>query len=112
MSMFKRTAFAAIALSFLAVPMAQAGPGPSYGGYGNHYYQPKKPAPPPYGKRHHRWKKGDRVQHWHRRAPVRSYHQHRGLWQPQRGQHWVKVDNDYLLISLATGIIAGIVAGR
>jgi len=110
--MFKRTALAVVAFSILAVPMAhaQAGPSSYQGGY--HHYQPKKPAPPSYVKKHHRWKKGDRVQNWQRRAPVRSYHQHRGLWKPQRGQHWVKVDNDYLLISLASGIIAGIVAGR
>ncbi|WP_439710982.1 RcnB family protein [Brucella anthropi] len=34
------------------------------------------------------------------------------LRKPPRGYHWVKVNNDYMLISIATGIISSIVAGR
>lgn len=121
--MFKRTILAAIAFSFIAAPMAQAQsrhdprhPPPK------HHYQPapkphfhapakKKPhAQAPAPKRHH-WTRGQRVSDWKRRPPVRDYHRH-GLKRPFKGQQWVKVDNDYLLISVATGLILGIAASR
>ncbi len=35
-----------------------------------------------------------------------------GLHAPRRGQHWVQVGNDYLLVSIATGVIASILAGH
>lgn len=127
--MFKQTVLAAVALTMLAVPMAEAqqrhnAPQQSYDrGYdrnnnrGPAYQQPKKPnyhAP----KRNHyqqpnqnRWSKGHKVQDWRKRPPVRDYHRY-GLQRPGRGQEWVKVDNNYLLISLATGIIASVAAGR
>ena len=35
-----------------------------------------------------------------------------GLHAPQRGQHWVQVGNEYLLVSIATGVIASILAGH
>ena len=60
-----------------------------------------------------------RDRNWHRRGghvPA-SYRgrfvsdwSHRGLRRPPHGQRWVHVDNDYVLISTATGIIASIVA--
>ena len=62
-------------------------------------------------------KGGDRS--WHRRGGhvpasyrgrVVSDWSHRGLRRPPHGQRWVRVDNDYVLISAATGIIASIVA--
>ena len=59
----------------------------------------------------HRWGKGQRVSDWRNRKAVRDYNRY-GLRKPGRGQQWVKVDNDYLLISLSSGIIAGILAGR
>ncbi|TWH35430.1 MULTISPECIES: RcnB family protein [unclassified Aminobacter] len=120
--MFKRTILAAIAFSFIAAPMAQAQtrhdprhPAPQ------HHHQPapkphfqapgKKPqAHAPAPKRHH-WKRGERVAEWKRRPAVRDYHRH-GLKRPSKGQQWVKVDNDYLLISVATGLILGIAASR
>ena len=35
-----------------------------------------------------------------------------GLRAPQRGQHWVQVGNDYLLVSIATGVIASVFNGH
>lgn len=122
--MFKRTILAAVAISMLAVPMAQAQSrydGPAR--HGQHHYQPSKPGKPNYhapDRRHqaqrlapHRshWKQGQRVSNWKKRQHVRDYGRH-GLKRPARGQQWVKVDNDYLLISLATGVILGLAAGR
>ena len=137
--MFKHTILAAVAISMLAVPMAQA-QSRYEGPRGNHHYsQPQKndrnvphkrdtwqpapqgrhahkPQPPrpqaqrPAPTRHH-WAKGHRVPDWQRRQQVRDYHRH-GLRKPGNGQQWVRVDNDYLLISLATGIILGMAAAR
>ena len=66
----------------------------------------QRPAP----SRHH-WATGKRVPEWQRRQHVRDYHRH-GLRRPGTGQQWVRIDNDYLLISLATGVILGMAAGR
>ena len=129
--MFKRTILTAVAISMLAVPMAQA-QSRHDGPRGNHHYsQPHKPnAYKPAPQRHqarkqgpknhharrpapqrHHWARGQRVPEWQRRQQVRDYHRH-GLRQPARGQQWVKVDNSYLLISLATGVILGMAAAR
>lgn len=58
-----------------------------------------------------RWRKGERMNDWQRRAAIRDYKRY-GLHQPGRDQRWVKVDNDYVLISVASGLIAGIIAAR
>jgi Ni/Co efflux regulator RcnB len=61
--------------------------------------------------RPHRWARGQRVDNWRGRSEVRDYRRH-GLRQPARDQRWVKVDNNYLLISMMTGIVAAVSAGR
>ena len=38
---------------------------------------------------------------------VDNWHAH-GLKTPGRGQHWVQVGGDYLLVSIATGVIASV----
>ena len=48
---------------------------------------------------------------WQRGHVVRDYHRH-GLRRPAYGQQWVKVDNDFLLISIASGLIGGIIASQ
>jgi Ni/Co efflux regulator RcnB len=58
-----------------------------------------------------RWARGNRVPAWQRKQAVRDYHRY-GLHRPGRNQQWVRVDNDYLLISIASGLISGIVVGR
>ncbi len=60
--------------------------------------------------RHH-WSRGKRVPDWNRRHEVRDYHRY-GLRRPGHGQRWIKVDNDYLLIGVTSGVIASIIAGR
>ncbi|PSJ58594.1 RcnB family protein [Pseudaminobacter soli (ex Li et al. 2025)] len=104
----KRIALALVAMSVLAAPIAaQAQPG-----YGNqveyrhgHKNQHHKPAPKPH------WAKGKRLPDWKRQHVVRDYHRY-GLQRPARGQEWVRVDNSYILVNMASGIIAGIFAGR
>ncbi len=58
-----------------------------------------------------RWVRGHRMSPAERRrmAEVRDYRRYR-LSAPPRGYHWVKVDNDYLLVGVATGIISSIIA--
>ena len=107
MKLFTRTLLTAVALTFAAVPMAQAQ---------QHYGHDRKPGYASSwnkhgaGKRHH-WRKGERFSDWKRRPAVRDYHRH-GLRKPARGQQWVKVDNNYLLMSIATGLILGVAAAR
>jgi Ni/Co efflux regulator RcnB len=116
MKLFTRSILIAVAVSMLAVPMAQA---QQRHDSSRHYSQSKRyehRANERYDthrhlKKRHHWAKGKRVPDWQRRQAIRDYHRY-GLKRPGRGQQWVKVDNDYLLISLASGIISGIVAAR
>ncbi len=57
------------------------------------------------------WVRGNRVSNWNHRQVVRDYHGH-GLRRPGHNQRWIKVDNDYLLIGITTGIIAGAIAAH
>ncbi|HEX5933136.1 MAG TPA: RcnB family protein, partial [Pseudorhizobium sp.] len=61
----------------------------------------------------HNWRKGHRMSAAERRQmrEVRDYRRYR-LSAPPRGQRWVRVDNDFLLVGITSGIIAGIIAGR
>ncbi|WDZ78599.1 RcnB family protein [Ensifer adhaerens] len=60
-------------------------------------------------KKKERWARGHRLTPAERRhmAQVRDYRYYK-LRPPPRGQQWVRVDNDFLLISLATGVIVGL----
>ena len=60
-----------------------------------------------------RWARGHRLSPAERRhmAQVRDYRYYK-LRQPPRGQQWVRSGNDFLLISLATGVIVGLAAAR
>lgn len=60
-----------------------------------------------------RWARGHRLTPAERRhmAAVRDYRYYK-LRPPPRGQQWVRVDNDFLLISLATGVIVGLATAR
>lgn len=42
---------------------------------------------------------------------VRNYRAHR-LNAPPRGYHWVQADRDFILVGIASGIIASVIAGR
>ncbi|RFC67555.1 MULTISPECIES: RcnB family protein [Mesorhizobium] len=58
-----------------------------------------------------RWVRGHRLPNWQRQRVVRDYHYY-GLRRPGAGQHWVRVNNDYLLIAAGTGIIASVIAAN
>ena len=57
-----------------------------------------------------RWVRGHRVDGFKRYRTVdyRRYHLNR----PARGYHWIRVDNDFLLVSIAGGLIASVIAAH
>jgi Ni/Co efflux regulator RcnB len=113
----KRILLATVALSLLATPMAFAdqrgGPGRDVRQTERHQVY-KHHGPSVVVKKKvvvKRWQRGNRLPAWERKMVVRDYHRH-GLRKPARGQEWVRVGNDYLLIGITSGIIASLVAGR
>jgi Ni/Co efflux regulator RcnB len=58
----------------------------------------------------HKWRSGQRYANWKRYRPI-EYRRY-GLHRPARGQTWIRVDNDFLLVGIASGIIAGVVAAH
>jgi Ni/Co efflux regulator RcnB len=72
--------------------------GPRYYHGGPRYYH----GGPRYYGHPHRWARGHR--YYGPTYVVRNYGYYR-LRPPPRGYHWVRADNDYLLVAIATGII-------
>lgn len=58
-----------------------------------------------------RWKNGQRYDGWRSAKGMKDYSRY-GLRRPGPGQHWVRAGNDYLLVGIATGLIAGVIAAR
>lgn len=56
------------------------------------------------------WSRGQRLPTEYRRVVVRDYHRYH-LPRPARGQQWVRVGNDVLLVSIASGVIGAVIAG-
>jgi Ni/Co efflux regulator RcnB len=58
----------------------------------------------------HNWYKGSvlPVAYRDHRYAVNDWHQHRRLYAPPRGYHWVHVGGDYVLAAIATGVILGV----
>lgn len=66
------------------------------------------------GQHHHRahaWRRGERLPSQYRSANsyVNDYGRY-GLRQPPRGFRWVRADNDYVLASLANGLIVQVLS--
>lgn len=65
----------------------------------------------PHGYRPHRWASGHYLpRHYYGPSYYVDYRPYR-LAPPPYGHHWVRVDNDVLLVALATGLIADTVYG-
>ena len=122
----KRLVLSAVALSMLALPVAQAQAGPrnevpryerqdqhwnKKPGFDKHRFDKKVIVKKKVVVKRKHWARGNRVPAWQRHYVVRDYDRY-GLRRPAYGQQWVKVDNDFLLISLASGIVAGIIAAQ
>lgn len=81
----------------------------------NDRYDRRGPPPHAQGGRHgagpnHNWVRGSRIppQYRTRHYVVQDWRGHR-LSAPPRGYHWVQNGGDYLLIAIATGVIAQII---
>jgi Ni/Co efflux regulator RcnB len=59
-------------------------------------------------KRSH-WRNGQKYSSWRQHQPIRDYGRY-GLHRPGRGQEWIRVGNDYVLVSILSGIIFGAIA--
>ncbi len=57
------------------------------------------------------FRQGQRYSSWKSHQAIRDYSRY-GLRRPARGQEWIRVGNDYLLVSIATGVIAGLFAAN
>ncbi len=71
-----------------------------YGHHRNDRGHGYRPVYPHY--RHTRWVRGDR---YHGSSYGVSNYGYYQLRQPPRGYHWVRADNDFLLVAIATGVI-------
>ena len=62
---------------------------------------------------HHAYYRGDRLpmEYRHRTYVVDNWHSHQ-LSAPPRGYHWVQTGSDYVLIAIASGIIAQLILGN
>lgn len=61
-------------------------------------------------KRNH-WRNGQKYSSWRQHQPIRDYGRY-GLHRPGRGQEWIRVGNDYVLVSILSGIIFGAIAAQ
>ena len=64
-----------------------------------------------YGQQKHRWARGERlpVTYYQNRTYYVDYRQAH-LRAPPPGYRWVQVDNNYMMVALATGLIASLIA--
>ncbi|MGF0539356.1 RcnB family protein [Agrobacterium sp. ES01] len=105
----KKALLISIAAMLMAAPMAQAQTHGDHKQPQQQYLINKHPAKKVVVKKH--WQKGQHMSNWNKHSKVTDYKRH-GLRKPGPDQRWVKVDNDYVLISIASGVIAGIVAAH
>lgn len=110
MNFFRRSLAAAVALSFVVAPLAAQAQSRDADRKPTYQSSQKHQAQKPSGKKN-QWARGQKVSDWKRRPQVKDYKRY-GLRAPGRGQQWVKVNNDYLLVTLATGVIIGLANGR
>ncbi|QPC91395.1 RcnB family protein [Mesorhizobium sp. INR15] len=61
-------------------------------------------------KRDH-WRNGQKYSSWKNHQPIRDYGRY-GLHRPGRGQEWIRVGNDYVLVGIVSGVIFGALAAR
>jgi len=57
------------------------------------------------------WRNGQKYSSWRQHQPIRDYGRY-GLHRPGRGQEWIRVGNDYVLVSILSGIIFGAIAAQ
>lgn len=104
----KRLLLATVALSLLAAPAAFAQPQDFHhrDHRTTHVVKKKKVIV-----KKTRWQRGHRLPHSQRYVVVKDYGRYH-LRRPPVGQHWIRVDNQYLLVGISSGIIAALVNAR
>lgn len=91
--------------------------GSRYNGYyynNRWYYGPPPQAywdAPGYRPGYANWRRGTYLPSYYNGFVVTNYGAHR-LRPPPRGYHWVRVNNDYLLVAIATGLIFDVIANN
>ena len=104
----KRLVLATVALSLLAAPAAFAQPQDFHHKHPQQTHVVKKKVVTKRVVKKTRWQRGHHLPHGQRYVVVRDYGRYH-LRRPPRGQHWVRVDNQYLLVGITSGIIAALV---
>ncbi|TSE12953.1 RcnB family protein [Mesorhizobium intechi] len=61
-------------------------------------------------KRNH-WRNGQKYSGWRQHQPIRDYGRY-GLHRPGRGQEWIRVGNDYVLVGILSGVVFGALAAQ
>lgn len=71
-----------------------------------HRYGPRAAGP--------RWHRGGYVPRevWQHRRVAWNHHHHPRLYAPPRGHQWVQIDGEFLLVAVATGLIANVILNR
>ncbi|TPK77980.1 hypothetical protein FJ527_13040 [Mesorhizobium sp. B2-4-18] len=57
------------------------------------------------------WRNGQKYSGWRQHRPIRDYGRY-GLHHPGRGQEWIRVGNDYVLVGILSGVIFGALAAQ
>ncbi|MER9193938.1 RcnB family protein [Mesorhizobium australicum] len=57
------------------------------------------------------WRNGQKYSGWRQHRPIRDYGRY-GLRRPGRGQEWIRVGNDYVLVGILSGVIFGALAAQ
>ncbi|KRB18348.1 MULTISPECIES: RcnB family protein [Mesorhizobium] len=57
------------------------------------------------------WRNGQKYSGWRQHQPIRDYGRY-GLHRPGRGQEWIRVGNDYVLVGILSGVVFGALAAR
>jgi len=104
----KRLVLATVALSLLAAPAAFAQPQDFHHKRPNHTHVMKKKMVTKKVVTRRNWQRGHQLPHGQRYVVVNDYGRYH-LRRPPHGQHWVRVDNQYLLVGITSGIIAALV---
>lgn len=90
-----------------ADPPEGHGRGHEHEDHDGHYYAPRYEPPPGYA--HHGWARGEVLPpHYHDDRYVVVDYGHYGLRPPPQGYHWVRVDNDVVLVAIASGVVADV----
>lgn len=104
--MFKKSVVLALAFTFLGTTIASAQNTQAHSYNSNHKNYKKMSQ-----HNHAHWKQGQHYAGWKRHKNIENYKQH-GLHKPKKGNHWIKVNDQYLQIHPKSGSIVETTAPR